>query len=78
MCDSEEALLNEERREGAVVLGKEKKEIQLETENAYRNTALRGRYCAATGEVKGKTFWKWSKKSGFKKKTKEKNMAAQK
>ena len=73
MWDCEEALLNEERREGTVALGKEKKEIQLERENAYRNAALRGRYFAATGEVKGKRFWEWSKKEWFYEENKEKN-----
>ena len=41
--NSEEQLLSEARREGLIEQGKEKNEIEMEHENAYRNKALHGR-----------------------------------
>ena len=41
--NSQEQLLSEARREGLIEQGKEKNEIEMEHENAYRNKALHGR-----------------------------------
>ena len=55
--NSEEQLLSEVRREGIIEQGKEKNEIQMEHENAYRNKALHDRYFAATDDLRGGRSW---------------------
>ena len=40
-------------REGIEAKGKEKQEIKLDRENAYRNKASHGRHFVATNEVTG-------------------------
>ena len=49
--NSEEQLLSEVRREGIIEQGKEKNEIQMEHESAYRNKALHDRYFVTTDFV---------------------------
>ena len=55
--NSEEQLLSEVRREGIIEQGKEKNEIQMEHENAYRNKALHDRYFVATDDLRGGRSW---------------------
>ena len=75
--NNEEQLLSEVIREGIIEQGKEKNEIQIEHENAYRNKALHGRYFLATDDVRGSKSWEWLKRSGLKKETEGMIMTAQ-
>ena len=75
--NNEEQLLSEVIREGIIEQVKEKNEIQIEHENAYRNKALHGRYFLATDDVRGSKSWEWLKRSGLKKETEGMIMTAQ-
>ena len=71
--NSEEQLLSKVRGEGIIEQGKEKNEIQMEHENAYRNKALHGQYFVATDDVRGSKSWEWLRRSGLKKETRNYN-----
>ena len=75
--NSEQKLLSEVRRKGKIKQGKEKNEIQMEHENAYRIKALHARYFVATDDVRSSKSWKWLRQSALKKKTEGMIMAAQ-
>ena len=63
--NSEEQLLSEVKREGIIEQGKEKNEIQMEHENAYRNKALHGQYFVATDDARGSKSWERLRRSGY-------------